>query len=90
MTIDSEINAQAPLLHALLAAADESTRAMRATVVKLQSSPHVDGKTQRALPKVVKELDEIIASFMQLKDTMEQAGFGGYDTSRGGGGGDGG
>ena len=86
MPIANEINAQAPLLHALLAAGDASAGAMRATVVKLKASPNVDGKTKRALPKVVKELDEIIAGYRRLKEVMHQAGFGTLDTSRGGGG----
>ncbi len=87
MTIDTEINAQAPLLHALLGAAQASTDAIRATVAGLQASPQIDGKTQRTLPKVVEELAAIDAGFSRLREAMYQAGFGQGDTSRGGSGG---
>lgn len=85
MTIDTEINAQAPLLRALLRAAQASNAAMRVTVAGLLASPQIDGKAQRTLPKVIDELDAIDAGFLRLKETMHQAGFGQGDTSRGGG-----
>ena len=89
MTIDTEINAQAPLLHALLNAAQTSTEAMRVTVAGLQASPQIDGKAERALPKVIQELKAIDDGFSRLKEAMYQAGFGQGDTTRGGSGGGG-